>query len=341
MTARIDRRIPGMFATLLVLAMAVTWSAGSAGADAPGNDLALELAGFDSPVPAGVEGLFPVRVHAVGAAATEDVTVTVSLPDGFTYKKSEVFGSTAAAVCAPTAAPRQVACDLGTITVPTTGGPTVEVTFVVGPHVAPDSRLRINATVSGSSPDPDSTNNDAYEVVRVQKTATLIASVKAPVIPRGGSADVTLTILNKGPDTASGLAISVYIYPRGILSINGPTEFTGGSLAPGHTLTYVLHASATSGSAAVKGTLDVIAGSHSFDPSCSDGCAQLLPLSARRIAFAPVGHSHTMPMGPGCGGGLAETGIAIGELLLIATVLIGAGVAMSRLGRRVAIRSGS
>lgn len=60
--------------------------------------------------------------------------------------------------------------------------------------------------------------------------------------------------------------------------------------------------------------------------------------SAGPASAAPSAPVKPMPMGPGCGNNhLAQTGVTVGGLLVIALVLLAAGVASLRLGRRPAI----
>ena len=69
--------------------------------------------------------------------------------------------------------------------------------------------------------------------------------------------------------------------------------------------------------------------------SAAPASAAVRPL---RLGGSPAAPVTPMPMGRGCGSGhLAQTGVTVGGLLIIAAALLVAGIASLRLGRRVAI----
>lgn len=289
----------------------------SASANAPSTDLRLSAGFLPSPTPATGGSEFSFDVSAVGGTAIEGASITLTLPSEFAFVSASVDSPTPLSTCSTTGA--TTTCGLGTITATPQSGPVVYFNVKFGPNVAPNAHYKATASVSGALPDPDPTNNAAYETVRILPTSRLVASVSPTTLIRGRTNWVTITVRNDGPDPAANVTFEY-------LSLQGQ----GFDWAPGVNLSW--HASRTlqrGQSVSEVFPVRVSASAHrgvitagpvapsNFNPQCTaQQCAVRFDLTAEDAA--PT---------------LAETGRPTAALLLWGLALLCTGSATTWLGR--------
>ena len=171
---------------------------GSDGGGANGlADLSITKSANAATVPNGGQVTYTLNVQNTGPSTAQSVTVTDTL-DPASYRDVTVTSSQGTCDTA-------VTCSLGSV------DPNSTVTITVSATVAArDTTLTNSATVSSPTPDPQASNNSASAGVAVPASADLSIEKTSPVtspVP-GGPDAFTITVTNRGPDTAKGVIVN-------------------------------------------------------------------------------------------------------------------------------------
>ena len=176
--------------------------------DAIAADLMIEKSASDPAPDLGSEVVWTIVVTNNGPDAAESVVVTDALPSGTTFVKSNDvrFDSVKGEIA------------LGNLA----SGDSVsfEVTVTVD-EVAPQVNT---ATVTSATYDNDSTNNeDEATIDAVAADLELVKEVVPQTAAPGESVEWTLTVVNKGPDAATGVAVKD-VLPDGVSYLGNSTD---------------------------------------------------------------------------------------------------------------------
>jgi uncharacterized repeat protein (TIGR01451 family) len=202
-------------------------------------DLALTKTDSPDPVSIGKNLTYTVTVSNNGPDAATKVSVTDKLPSGATF----VSVTPNQGACNGT---NSVTCDLGTIN----KGASATVTLVVTPTSA--GTLTNTASVTASESDPNPVNNTATQETQVTKGSADLFLTKTdsqdPLIV-GNTLTYTLTVVNNGPDQATGVILTDPL-PEGITFVSAGFS-QGGCTKESNTLTCNLGTLANAASAVV------------------------------------------------------------------------------------------
>ncbi|HEV7191615.1 MAG TPA: hypothetical protein VGN35_00290 [Jatrophihabitantaceae bacterium] len=291
---------------------------GAASADTPSSDLRLSFGFLPGPTPAVGGTTFTFDLSAVGGTAEESASMTLTLPPEFQFVSASIDSPNPLTTCSTVG--NSTTCALGTITATPQSGPVVYFNVKFGPNVLPNTRYRATATVTGALPDPDPSNNNSYETVRILPTSDLVASVSPTALIRGRTNWVTITVKNAGPDPAAAIQFT-YLYLRGAGFDWGPGAdldwHATGLLAPGRSLSKSFPITASASARTGEIAIAPVAASNA-NPQCTAGqCAVLFTLTARD---APPT--------------LAETGRPTKALLIWGIAIIALGLLTTVVGRR-------
>lgn len=175
-------------------------------------DLAAAIVAAPDPVVAGQSLDYTITVTNNGPQPAAGVTVTDQLPAGVTFRSSS-------AACAGT----PLVCHLPDLA-PGTSEP---LTLVAAPQHG--GRITNTVNVSGAYADPNPANNSASVTSSVRPVADLAVTARAKPrsVIQGSRVTFTLTIVNHGPDTGTGVKLGE-LPGRGlrILSIGGAKKCT-------------------------------------------------------------------------------------------------------------------
>jgi uncharacterized repeat protein (TIGR01451 family) len=152
---------------------------------------------------------YTITVHNAGPSDAANASVSDALPGGATF-----VATGSSPECAP-GAPGTVTCAVGTLLFDETVTRTIVLQHnTVGPNID-------TATVTSSTPDPNTTNNTDDAVVEVDPAADLSIDKTAPAtVVAGGEMDYTLAVTNNGPSDATGVEI-VDTLPPGTSFVSG------------------------------------------------------------------------------------------------------------------------
>jgi uncharacterized repeat protein (TIGR01451 family) len=236
-------------ATAKVTALNVTydWVAHSASASitvagSPHPDLAATITA-PATIRAGTTSLWTYTVYNGGPDAATDWQFTVTLPPGTTLDHDSYAGQEPCTGLTPNALSSTVTCHGTYIAVQSVF--TLQLWLEVAPGTV--GPLHATATASTANADPNLQNNNASADTRIVTSADLSASMTTDKTAAvfGERVTQTLTITNKGPDTATGIVAEVGI-PGSGLSVSStfaacsrttPIRCTQATLGPGATLT--------------------------------------------------------------------------------------------------------
>ncbi|WP_136520072.1 DUF11 domain-containing protein [Cellulomonas telluris] len=180
------------------------------------------------PMVAGAPATWRLTVTNDGPSVAESVVVSDNVPDGMTFVAAGVEGGQACPPPEPhttTAGDTEtiVRCPVGTLGVGQSAS--VLVTFTVGAGQVGDE-LCNDAVVGSGSLDPDAADNEA----QVCAVATGLADVSLTLTPEsqtrasGERAELTATVRNEGPSTASDVVATLELPP-------GFTDYSGEAVA--------------------------------------------------------------------------------------------------------------
>ena len=167
----------------------------SASITPPQADLAVTKTVDDATPDVGDVVTFTVEVTSSGPDTAQDVTVADALPTGLSYiGDSTTQGSYDPATGIWT---------IGAVTAPGTVTLTLQTT-VVGPAPATNT-----ATVDSATHDPDGSNDTASALVTPQQADLRLDKTVDDATPvAGGLVTYTVTVVNDGPDTATGVVVT-------------------------------------------------------------------------------------------------------------------------------------
>ena len=236
----------------------------------PLADLAVSKSASAEPVLAGHNLVYTLNIVNNGPAAATGVTVIDNLP-----AVSLVSAVSSQGGCSGTAA---LTCNLGDIN----PGGAASITVVVNVPASATGSLANSATVSASQADPNPANNTATAVTTISRAAELaITKSDSPdPVAAGQTLTYTLSAINNGPSTATGVVITDTL-PAGITFISvssgcsetgGAVTCTMGSLASGGSMQYRVVVAVP---AALTGTLTNQAGinGNETDPNPANNTA--------------------------------------------------------------------
>jgi uncharacterized repeat protein (TIGR01451 family) len=118
----------------------------------PAADLSLTKTDSPDPATVGSNLTYTLTVHNAGPSAAADVSVSDTLPDGVTFVSSD----SSQGICSGTAT---VSCDIGTVAAGAANDATVTIVVTPGSSAVPN--IENTATVSASTSDPSSADNEA------------------------------------------------------------------------------------------------------------------------------------------------------------------------------------
>jgi uncharacterized repeat protein (TIGR01451 family) len=167
----------------------------------PVADVSVTKTDSPDPVMAGNNVTYTLKVHNAGPSATTGVTVSDPLPAGLTF----VSSSTTKGTCSGTTT---VSCNIGTVNAGAANDVTVTIVATAGPNAAPS--VTNTATVSSTTADPSSANNQASAPTAVTPSANLSVMKTDAFDPVqvGDNITYTLAIHNAGPSSAVGVSVS-------------------------------------------------------------------------------------------------------------------------------------
>ena len=195
-------------------------------------DLSIDKTLSPMPPVAGAPATYTLQVSNVGPSDATGVTVTDPLP---------------AQLTGPVATPSQGSCAIagGTLTcslgaIASGTGATIQVTGTVTPGTAGQT-LSNTATVSGTEPDPDTTNNSSTVTATIEVTRLgLRKTADSSTVAAGGDVGFTIRLRVSGPVAAQGVRVCDSL-PAHMTFVSAPGgTFQGGrvcwtfaTLAPG------------------------------------------------------------------------------------------------------------
>lgn len=190
-------------------------------------DLVLTKSANPSPAVTGQSLTYTITVSNVGPNPATDVMVSDPLPAGVAYQSCSVSGGTS---CSgpPVGQSGTVTATFGTV-MPSTA---VQLTIVVDVTAPSGQTLSNSATVTSSTPDPNSTNNSSTVMTPVSgPMADLSISNSDSPDPVNAGANLTygLFVVNAGPSSASNVVVSQ--------SLPSNTTFVSASAPPGWSCT--------------------------------------------------------------------------------------------------------
>jgi uncharacterized repeat protein (TIGR01451 family) len=161
-------------------------------------DLSLTKTDSPDPVLVGNPLTYTLTIENDGPDQANVAVLTDTLPSGVTFKSATGVGASCTQMSGT------VTCNLGNIA---SGGNRI-VTIVVTPTVT--GVITNTASVISNNPDPNSANNTTSITTTVDPVANLsIAKSAAPdPVTAGTGLTYTLTIINSGPSTATGVIIT-------------------------------------------------------------------------------------------------------------------------------------
>jgi mucin-19 len=186
----------------------------------------------------GSTGLYTITPHNIGGQATTGtVTVTDTLPTGFTFASGTGTGWTCAiSVVGP---PQIITCTSTTVIPANTSGNPIALTVNVGAAAAPLSPVTNNVSVSGGNePAGNNGNNTDSDITNVYYTPVIAKSFTPTTIVSGGVSQLRLTIFNPAANTVSLVGVAVVDpFPAGMSVASTPSfsSTCGGTVSPGST----------------------------------------------------------------------------------------------------------
>jgi large repetitive protein len=178
----------------------------------PAADLRIAKTDSPDPVQAGTTLTYTLAVANDGPSTANAVSVSDTLPSGVTFLTATGTGWT----CAQTAG--VVTCTRPTLAV----GAAPPITITVRPTGG--GTITNTATVGSATLDPNTVNNTAKEPTGVTAVADLeLIKTVVPTTPsRNGNVTFTLTLVNRGPDAATGVQVRDQL-PAGLTFVSSNT----------------------------------------------------------------------------------------------------------------------
>jgi uncharacterized repeat protein (TIGR01451 family) len=232
------------------------------------------------PVAAGDTIHYAISVSTEGPDDAADVSVTFNLPAETMYVSLASPAGWSCTEPAPNASGGVVTCSIATFT---PGTAIFAVDATTSPSLPPQT-ISGTATVSSTTADPDSDDNEATVSVVIVQQADLAAGIDAPAAVNAGQPlDVTITVTNNGPSTSD--AAFTYTLPAELTfdtldapagwSCATPTPATNGTVScsiaafdPGAAIfTVHTHVIATTPSGTITHTVTVAGSTDTIGPN--------------------------------------------------------------------------
>jgi uncharacterized repeat protein (TIGR01451 family) len=219
------------------------------GGTCPGSDVAVGLTDAPDPVFIGSNLVYTITVTNFGPSQATNIFVNQLLPP------SVVFASAVASQGSVTHAGGTVIGNIGTL--PLAGVATINVTVI--PTIS--TVISSSATVGSEQPDPNTANNTASVVTRVNPPSSDVTvglfDSPDPVL-LGETLTYTVAVTNNGPSTASGVTISNTL-PVSVL-VQSATPSQGTASINGNTVIFNFGTLTNAGRA--TGTINVTPGAE-------------------------------------------------------------------------------
>ena len=244
-------------------------------------DIAVVMTTSSTPVRAGEEATYTVRVTNAGPSTSVNTVVTGQVPEGL----DPVLGSSGG-VCTVTG--RTVTCNVGTVPVD------VPLEFSFQARVRPNTPagpISGTAFVGSQTPDPNTSNNASTAVLNVSTAADLgvTTSISPSSLVAGGPATYTVVGTNTGPSDATAVTLTDTV-PAG-LTITGVTTSTGTCSVTGQTVSCAVDRLAPTGVVTVRIAVDVAAdatGSRTDAATIASGVTDPTPGNNTAAVTAPI-----------------------------------------------------
>ncbi|HEX7831640.1 MAG TPA: hypothetical protein VF787_18440 [Thermoanaerobaculia bacterium] len=181
------------------------------------------------PVAAGDTIHYVISVSTEGPDDAANATVTVNLPAETMYVSLNAPAGWSCTEPAPNASGGVVTCTIATFT---PGTAIFAIDATTSPSLPPQT-ITGTATVSSSTADPESSDNEATIDVVIIQQADLAAGIDAPAnVTAGQPLDVTITVTNNGPSTSD--ASFSYTLPAELTfdSLDAPAGWSCSTPAP-------------------------------------------------------------------------------------------------------------
>ncbi len=205
-TVTVSDRVTGRIGTVNSLKLTCYGTPGGA-PPVDGADLALRLSANPDPVLVGSNLFYTVTVTNKGILTADTVVVIHKLPSEVLFVSTAITNGTAAQVAGV------VTWTIGQVLANGTTTMNVRVIPVV------PGTIFSSAAVSSSTPDPDPSNNDFVNSVRVRPLTTdltlSLTDSPDPVLV-GSNLTYTASVTNRGPSQASGVTLTTML-PMGML----------------------------------------------------------------------------------------------------------------------------
>jgi uncharacterized repeat protein (TIGR01451 family) len=188
-------------------------------------DLAVTKTPSPATAVAGQNAAWDIQVDNAGPSSAESVSINDALPVGMHFV-SAVLTSSSGLTGTPSCASSNdvITCDLGTLA--PSGQVIVHVVASVDSD-QPQGSVTNRATVSSSTPDPDTSNNTNGVPVTIQTAADLglVKTVDKAAAKAGEAVVYTITVTNYGPSDAASVSISDVL--SAALDFGTPTASVG------------------------------------------------------------------------------------------------------------------
>ncbi|NEA30657.1 DUF11 domain-containing protein [Streptomyces sp. SID13031] len=241
-------------------------------------DLSIAKSVEPSPLVAGGEGVYSLKVHNAGPSTAQAVTVTDEVPAGLTL----LTATSADGACTVTGA--AVSCVLGALA----PGSDAVVVLRVKVASAQTGAITNSGSISAQTPDPDPANNTGTVTTNVVQSADLevIKTSDEKSATAGGGVTYRVSVVNHGPSDATSVEVADTL-PAGLTPISvetglGSCTTTGqaircalGTLAAGGTATVVVTAALDSGYSGTSVTNTATATSPVPDPDVDNNSSTI------------------------------------------------------------------
>ncbi|WP_205696953.1 DUF11 domain-containing protein [Conexibacter sp. SYSU D00693] len=311
----------------------------------PTSDLSLRKTASTATAVVGEQVTFTLTARNDGPSTARGVRVTDVLPVGL-----ERVSATASQGSCDTA----IACELGTLA----PGAEATVTVVARATTAgAATTVRNTATVTGTQPDPNATNDRAAADVAVGGADLEVTKTAVGTPQAGGTASWDVTVHNAGPSPASGVVLRDVLpaqvtnasTDRGCAVEGGEVRCTVGSLAAGASYVVRVSADVAANATSLRNTASALAAER--DPDTTDntatvetpvaGEADLQVTKVADRAAAEPGGLVTFTLRVKDGGPASATGVLLRDELPAGLTFVSASAGCTAAGQTVTCAVGA